>query len=121
MKDRIVDTEYYIGRLYHPEEDHEKWLYAEVTGQRYKNDDWIDTRRWSTGIKSKRAHRFPAEDYTLSKARAIFKVTKPYKVHKKKGYQLQVIRVQEVRELLQVGENASPLIQLAMLAPDEID
>ena len=118
MQDRVVREEFYIGRLYHREKDKQRWLSAEVTGERYKDGQWYDKREWHWTAHSHRAHRFPTEDYSAGKARAIFKVTKEYKYYVKRGYELQVIRVRVVHEMLQVGENANPLIQLALLAPE---
>jgi len=119
MKARHTDGQHYVGLLVHPEEETELWLRAEITGSRYKNGEWYDTRKWSTTVENTRAFRLPVDDYTAGKARALFKVTKDSKHYMKRGYLLHVVLVTCVREMMSVGENASPLVQLAMLAPDD--
>jgi hypothetical protein len=117
MKDTHVDA-YYIGKLY--DEDDVDWFFsAEVTGHREKNGKRYETREWDLAAFIDDAKQFPVDQYTVSQVQAIIKVTGLAREWTKKGCRIDIVLVRITTEITTVGENANPLIQLAMLAPEE--
>ena len=55
------------------------------------------------------------EDYEPGNVRVILKATAIVKDYTSRGYELHVLRYRLVRELMQIGKHAHPLVQLAML------
>jgi len=119
MKDVKVET-YYVGKLYDPAEEEIDWFFsANVTGHRKKNGKVYETRDWALATYIDEAKQFPVDKYTVSRVQAIIKVTKLAREWVADGCRIDIVLVRITTEITTVGENANPLIQLAMLAPEE--
>jgi len=119
MKDSRVDA-YYVGKLRDPDEEEDDWFFgAVVTGHREKNGKLYETRTWDLWDSIENAKRFPVDQYTVSQVQAIIKVTKLAREWVANGCRIDIVLVRITTEITTVGENANPLIQLAMLAPEE--
>lgn len=117
MKDVKVDA-YYVGKLHDPE-DEDFFFCATITGHRKKKGKTYETRDWDLTDEIGKAKRFPVDQYTVSQVQAIIKVTGLAREWVEEGSRIDIVLVRVTTEITLVGENANPLIQLAMLAPEE--
>jgi hypothetical protein len=122
MKDNRVEA-YYVGKLFDPDPEDEFepdfFFCANVTGHRKKNGKVYETRDWDLTDDIDEAKQFPIDKYTVSQVQAIIKVTGLARRWVDQGCRIDVVLVRVTTEITTVGENANPLIQLAMLAPEE--
>ena len=119
MQEKNVEA-YYVARLF-DENDKDFFFQATVTGHRKKKGKVYETREWDLTDEIADAKRFPVEKYTVGQVQAIIKVTDEAKRWKAEGCRIDIVLVRITTEITLVGENANPLIQLALLAPEDID
>lgn len=119
MIEKETLCECYIGRLVEPEDkgDYRDIFYlgAHTKGWRTKGEKRYPVREWHTTYNPEEAEVFAVEDYDAGNVRAILKATSIVKEFTSLGYELHILRYRLVREMMQVGEHAHPLVQLAML------